>query len=107
MFAVSLIHIILTKGNWGFSQLHTCPNVSVEMSSDGDTASKPKTAAAAPSGSGPIQVSSLQRGNPVLKHIRSVPWEFSDTVTAADYVVGKRAGIVFLSVRYHTLHPGN
>ena len=28
--------------------------------------------------SGSIRVSARQRGNPVLKHIRKVPWEFAE-----------------------------
>ena len=57
-----------------------------------------------PKFSGSIQVNSRQRGNPILKSVRSVPWEFSDTI-APDYVLGPRACAVFLSVRYHTLNP--
>ncbi len=53
---------------------------------------------------GSIQVNSRQRGNPILKSIRSVPWEFVDGI-APDYVIGQRACAVFLSVRYHTLNP--
>ena len=43
---------------------------------------------AAPSG-GTIQVNSRQRGNPILKSIRSVPWEFADGL-APDYILGTR-----------------
>ena len=32
---------------------------------------------------GGIQVSSRQRGNPILKSIRSVPWEFQDGMVPA------------------------
>ena len=38
--------------------------------------------------SGSIVVSSRQRGNPILKSIRLVPWEFSDTIVP-DYLIGK------------------
>jgi DNA excision repair protein ERCC-1 len=55
-------------------------------------------------GGGGIRVSSRQRGNTVLKSIRSVPWEFDDQIKP-DYVIGQRACAVFLSVRYHTLNP--
>lgn len=54
--------------------------------------------------SGSIQVNSKQRGNPVLKSIRSVPWEFNDQIIP-DYVIGQYVCAMFLSVRYHTLNP--
>ena len=44
-----------------------------------------------------------KRGNPVLKHIRSVPWEFGDIV--ADYEMGTVMCALFLSLRYHNLNP--
>ncbi|XP_075302326.1 DNA excision repair protein ERCC-1 isoform X3 [Opisthocomus hoazin] len=43
------------------------------------------------------------RGNPVLRHVRAVPWEFGDVVP--DYVLGQGTCALFLSVRYHHLHP--
>lgn len=43
-------------------------------------------------------------GNPILKSITNVPWEFDDSIIP-DYVVGTTAGILFLSLRYHTLNP--
>ena len=53
---------------------------------------------------GCIQVSSRQRGNPILKSIRSVPWEFVDGLVP-DYTMGSKACAFYLSVRYHTLNP--
>lgn len=50
-----------------------------------------------------ILVHSKQRGNPLLKAIRTVPWEFADIV--ADYVVGATTCILFLSLKYHALNP--
>ncbi|XP_017600473.1 PREDICTED: DNA excision repair protein ERCC-1, partial [Corvus brachyrhynchos] len=44
-----------------------------------------------------------QRGNPVLKFIRNVPWEFGDIVP--DYVLGQSSCALFLSLRYHHLNP--
>eukprot|EP00095_Tigriopus_kingsejongensis_P011266 snap_masked-scaffold526_size146413-processed-gene-0.13 protein:Tk11266 transcript:snap_masked-scaffold526_size146413-processed-gene-0.13-mRNA-1 annotation:"dna excision repair protein ercc-1 isoform x1" len=60
------------------------------------------SAASRPTGS--IEVHSRQRGNPLLKSLRSVPWEFSEQITA-DYALGPRSCATFLSVRYHTLNP--
>ncbi|KAM9851072.1 DNA excision repair protein ERCC-1 [Aulostomus maculatus] len=57
-----------------------------------------------PVGSGSsIIVSPRQRGNPVLKFVRSVPWEFGDVVP--DYVLGQTTCALFLSLRYHNLNP--
>ncbi|TSU62992.1 DNA excision repair protein ERCC-1 [Bagarius yarrelli] len=57
-----------------------------------------------PTGSGnSIIVSPRQRGNPILKFVRSVPWEFGEVVP--DYVLGRTTCALFLSVRYHILNP--
>ncbi|ROT34899.1 hypothetical protein SODALDRAFT_329100 [Sodiomyces alkalinus F11] len=50
-----------------------------------------------------IQVSPRQRGNPVLAALRSLPWEYSDI--PADYVLGLTTCALFLSLKYHRLHP--
>ncbi|KAL9625819.1 MAG: hypothetical protein Q9160_000139 [Pyrenula sp. 1 TL-2023] len=50
-----------------------------------------------------ILVSTRQKGNPVLNHIRNLPWEYSDT--PADYVLGVTTCALFLSLKYHRLHP--
>uniref|UniRef100_A0A3Q4MYQ4 DNA excision repair protein ERCC-1 n=1 Tax=Neolamprologus brichardi TaxID=32507 RepID=A0A3Q4MYQ4_NEOBR len=56
-----------------------------------------------PVGSGSsIIVSPRQRGNPILKFVRSVPWEFGDVVP--DYVLGQTTCALFL-LRYHNLNP--
>lgn len=51
-----------------------------------------------------VQVNSNQRGNPVLKSITSVPWEFNSQIIP-DYVVGRTSCVLFLSIRYHNLKP--
>ncbi|XP_072939898.1 DNA excision repair protein ERCC-1 [Epargyreus clarus] len=50
-----------------------------------------------------VLVSQKQRGNPVLKYITSVPWEYDDIIP--DFEVGKTICLLFLSVRYHNLDP--
>ena len=50
-----------------------------------------------------IVVNNCQRGNPVLAHIRNIGWEYGDIVP--DYQVGLSSCILFLSIRYHRLHP--
>ncbi|RAK83146.1 mating-type switching protein Swi10 [Aspergillus costaricaensis CBS 115574] len=60
---------------------------------------------ALPSRSGPsaILVSTRQKGNPILNHIKLLPWEYADI--PADYVVGSTTCALFLSLKYHRLHP--
>ncbi|KIY50311.1 DNA repair protein rad10, partial [Fistulina hepatica ATCC 64428] len=50
-----------------------------------------------------IIVNPLQRGNPLLETIRNVGQEFGDIVV--DYQVGRTTGVLFLSLKYHRLHP--
>jgi len=75
----------------------------------GSTSSAPKiqqpTPQALPSRSGPssILVSTRQKGNPSLNYIKSLPWEYSDM--PADYVLGATTCALFLSLKYHRLHP--
>ena len=65
----------------------------------------PAAAAGCSVGSGySILVNHRQRGNPILKAICSVPWEFSDI--QPDYVLGAKTCALFLSLRYHQLNPG-
>nr|XP_040574551.1 LOW QUALITY PROTEIN: DNA excision repair protein ERCC-1-like [Lepeophtheirus salmonis] len=49
-----------------------------------------------------ILVNNRQKGNLLLKSIKN--WQFKDNI-APDYVVGASAASLFLSIRYHTLHP--
>ncbi|XP_069485084.1 DNA excision repair protein ERCC-1 [Ambystoma mexicanum] len=48
-------------------------------------------------------VSPRQRGNPILKFVRNVPWEFDEIVP--DYVMGPTTCALYLSLRYHNLNP--
>ncbi|KAJ1985134.1 ssDNA endonuclease and repair protein rad10 [Dimargaris verticillata] len=50
-----------------------------------------------------VVVNSCQYGNPVLDFIRNVPWEYGDIVP--DYTVGQTSCVLFLSLKYHRLHP--
>jgi DNA excision repair protein ERCC-1 len=60
---------------------------------------------ALPARSGPssILVSPRQKGNPILNSVRAVAWEYSDI--PADYVLGATTCALFLSLKYHRLHP--
>lgn len=50
-----------------------------------------------------LHISTRQRGNPILAHIRNVPHQFSTMVP--DYIFGPTRCALFLSLRYHNLHP--
>ncbi len=50
-----------------------------------------------------ILVNNVQRGNPVLKHIRNVPYEFGDILP--DFLLGQTTCAFFLSLKYHGMHP--
>ena len=61
------------------------------------------TAATAATNPNAIIVSRRQQGNPVLRQIRNVPWQFGETT--ADYLLSDTTCCLFLSLRYHLLHP--
>ncbi|KAL8689459.1 MAG: hypothetical protein Q9218_004875 [Villophora microphyllina] len=63
------------------------------------------TPQALPKRTGPssILVSSRQKGNPILNNVKSLPWEYSDI--PADFVLGATTCSLFLSLKYHRLHP--
>ncbi|KAJ8921886.1 hypothetical protein NQ315_008519 [Exocentrus adspersus] len=50
-----------------------------------------------------LLVNPKQRGNPLLKSVRNVPWEYDDIVP--DYQMGQTTCALFLSLRYHNLNP--
>eukprot|EP00055_Hartaetosiga_balthica_P007170 m.24258 g.24258 ORF g.24258 m.24258 type:complete len:338 (+) comp5636_c0_seq1:140-1153(+) len=50
-----------------------------------------------------VKVSTVQKDNPVLKNIRNVQWQFCEQ--EPDFVMGKRTCALYLSLRYHLLHP--
>jgi DNA excision repair protein ERCC-1 len=60
---------------------------------------------ALPSRAGPssLLVSPRQKGNPILNSVKAVAWEYADI--PADYVVGATTCALFLSLKYHRLHP--
>lgn len=49
-----------------------------------------------------VLVSKRQEGNPVLKHIRNVRWQFTDIVP--DYQMGAQTCALFLSLRCVIFH---
>jgi DNA excision repair protein ERCC-1 len=53
---------------------------------------------------GPMVVNSKQRGNPVLKNIRNVQWNFSDTLTP-DYCMTRSSCALYITMKYHLLNP--
>ncbi|KAL1748852.1 restriction endonuclease type II-like protein [Schizophyllum fasciatum] len=68
------------------------------------TEKTPNPPVVVPSGGGNnIIVRPVQRGNPVLEAIKNVGKEYGDIV--ADFQVGRTTGVLFLSLKYHRLHP--
>ncbi|KAJ2744991.1 ssDNA endonuclease and repair protein rad10 [Coemansia sp. BCRC 34301] len=51
-----------------------------------------------------VLVNELQRGNPVLEFVRNVRWSYSKDIVP-DYVVGRTSCVLYLSIKYHRLHP--
>ncbi|XP_026406090.1 DNA excision repair protein ERCC-1-like isoform X3 [Papaver somniferum] len=71
----------------------------------GHSDASPSTSSSVQSGQNrnAILVSHRQKGNPLLKYIRNVRWVFADVV--CDYLLGPNSCALYLSVRYHLLHP--
>ncbi|CUS07118.1 unnamed protein product [Tuber aestivum] len=57
-----------------------------------------------PRGSSTILVSTRQKGNPLLAHIKNIPWEYASISIPSDYLLGATPAL-FLSLKYHRLHP--
>ena len=70
----------------------------------GNKVQQPKPQAL-PGRTGPssILVSHRQKGNPILNSVRAMPWEYADI--PADYVLGVTTCALFLSLKYHKIHP--
>ena len=58
---------------------------------------------AKPINSNAVQVNEKQRGNPILRHVRLIPWVFNSDIVP-DYVMGSTCAL-FLSIKYYLLHP--
>ena len=53
-------------------------------------------------------VHSRQQGNPLLKHLRQVKWEYSDMILGgADYSINRSSCALFLSLRYYNLNTND
>ncbi|KAK6337430.1 ssDNA endonuclease and repair protein rad10 [Orbilia blumenaviensis] len=50
-----------------------------------------------------IIVNTRQKGNPLLPYIKNTPWEYGDI--SPDYLPNSRTAMLFLSLKYHRLHP--
>lgn len=50
-----------------------------------------------------LLVNPKQKGNPLLRSIKNVPWEYHNIVP--DYQMGRTVCALFLSLRYHNLNP--
>jgi DNA excision repair protein ERCC-1 len=50
-----------------------------------------------------LAVNSNQKGNPVLNKFKAQSWTYEEIVP--DYQIGKSNGLLFLSLKYHRIHP--
>lgn len=50
-----------------------------------------------------VIVSPRQKGNPLLNNLVSIPWEWGDITP--DYLPNSSCAVLFLSLKYHRLHP--
>ncbi|XP_052890239.1 DNA excision repair protein ERCC-1 [Anopheles moucheti] len=85
------------------SETKPSPNVPTPSTSGSSGTTEPSVVVAKVNKSHCILVNPKQRGNPLLKAIQLIPWEYDDIVP--DYVVGASACVLFLSLRYHNLNP--
>ncbi|WWC63816.1 uncharacterized protein I303_106421 [Kwoniella dejecticola CBS 10117] len=110
----------LRNASGGQPPIPNLPGPSSEKPSNGNSTTVPSTSISGNAQAGPssgssrpinrpaasknsIIYSSVQRRNPVLGSIRNVGVEIGDIV--ADYQVGAHNGVLFLSLKYHRLHP--
>jgi DNA excision repair protein ERCC-1 len=83
----------------------------LDRPTDSSTSTAPKSGVVQPkpqalprrTGPSSIIVSTRQKGNPILTNIKNMPWEYGDIL--ADYQIGQTACALFLSLKYHRLHP--
>ena len=52
-----------------------------------------------------ITVNRRQEGNPLLRSIKNVRWQYDPAPNGPDYQLGEKTCAIFVSVRYHLLHP--
>ena len=67
------------------------------------SSSQADSTASSAHGHSKIQVSTRQKGNPVLKQIQNVGWEYASI--KPDFILGPSACALYISLRYHLLHP--
>lgn len=85
------------------SEFYEEPPPEVKSASELNNAKNAASGGTKPATKNCVIVSSRQRGNPILKSIRNVPWEYGEIVP--DYTMGSTTCALFLSLRYHNLNP--
>lgn len=73
----------------------------ISYNHSGKNQSFQKSASSKPSS---ISVNKTQTGNPLLQHIVNVNWSYVESRNTYDYLIKNRQ-VVFLSLKYHKLHP--
>lgn len=90
---------LIADGNTAKTDL-TVKSVAEENSAAGQ---KDAPKLAIPGKTNSLLVNPRQRGNPILKCVRNITWEFGDIMP--DYVMGQTTCALYLSLRYHQLNP--
>jgi DNA excision repair protein ERCC-1 len=92
------------RGSGSSNSVQTTATPQVRRSSPpSSTSSQAGSRPKKPIGVNSLIVSPRQKGNPLLQYIRNVPWEYGEI--NADYVTGATSCVLFLSLKYHRLHP--
>lgn len=90
---------LITDSNTAKTDL-TVKSIAEEKTSAGQ---KDTPKLAIPGKTNSLLVNPRQRGNPILKFVRNITWEFGDIMP--DYVMGQTTCALYLSLRYHQLNP--
>lgn len=90
---------------WFCLLFYVLENAKVASEQPGTSTSNCGTSATVKTVSHPhtLLVNPKQKGNPLLRSIKNVPWEYDDIVP--DYQMGRTVCALFLSLRYHNLNP--
>ncbi|ODV93949.1 hypothetical protein PACTADRAFT_20220, partial [Pachysolen tannophilus NRRL Y-2460] len=51
-----------------------------------------------------VQINNSQKGNPLLKNLK-IGYEFNANLKNCDYLINPKVFVLFLSLKYHKLHP--
>jgi len=103
---VTLLFALPSMASANAASAATAPGAASSSAAPGAASSSAAPTPAVPAPANPattLVVNPRQKGNPILKFVRNVTWAYGET--PADYMMSESAGGLFLSLRYHQLHP--